>query len=236
MTLIGGGAPFMSVPTAACSQPLPAEITLCGDDRERQWVPTTLGHVFGRRRSPETPQATSAATATTDKAGGKGRPTPKRREAEAARVARVKPAANRREALKRDRAAAREERLKSRQALMAGDERHLPPRDQGPVKKYVRDFVDSRRSAAEFFFWIAIVVLVGTFFRPIAPYITLFWFVALIIIVVDSAILMVRLRGALKRKFSGESTRGVTTYALLRAMQIRKLRLPPPRVKPGARI
>jgi Flp pilus assembly protein TadB len=190
--------------------------------------------VFGRRRTPET--TPTAATPPNGKIGGKGRPTPTRREAEAARAARAKPTRTRREALKRDRAAAREARLRSRQALMSGDERALPARDQGPVRRYVRDFVDSRRTAAEFFFWIAIFVLAGSFIRPVAAYVTLFWMIALIVIVVDSMVLTVRLKSALKRKFPDESLRGTTSYGLLRAMQIRRLRLPPPKVKPGATI
>ncbi|HSF26273.1 MAG TPA: DUF3043 domain-containing protein [Actinomycetes bacterium] len=196
--------------------------------------------MFGRRndsKAPTTPAAAAPVHANgAGKNGGKGRPTPTRREAEAARLAARKPVRTRREALKRDRAAAREERLRTRQALMAGDERALPPRDQGPVRRYVRDFIDSRRTAAEFFFWIAIVVLAGSFIRPVAAYVTLFWMVALIVIVIDSMLLTVRLKSALKRKFPDESLRGTTSYGLLRAMQIRRLRLPPPKVKPGATI
>ena len=45
------------------------------------------------------------------------------------------------------------------QALREGDERHLPPRDRGPVRKYVRDIVDSRRSVAEYFLPLALVIL-----------------------------------------------------------------------------
>lgn len=191
--------------------------------------------VFGRRRESDTP---AAATAEEPKPGGKGRPTPKRREAEAARKAATRPARNRREAMRRDRELARTQRLQAREALMRGDEKNLPPRDQGPVRRFARDFVDSRRSAAEFFFWIALIVLIGSFLPSpaIRAYTTLFWLVALIVIVVDSVVLGFRLRSELRRRFTGgESTRGVTPYALMRAMQIRKLRLPPPRVKPGTK-
>lgn len=193
--------------------------------------------MFGRRREGSTQEAAASdADRTTSNgiAGGKGRPTPKRRDAEAARRAATRPARNKREALKRDREAARAERIRARTALQSGDERHLPARDQGPVRKFARDFVDSRRSAAEYFFWMAILVLVGSFIPTIAPYVTLFWLVAIIVIVVDSLVLWFRLRSELRRRFThGESTRGVTAYALLRAMQIRRLRLPPPRLKPG---
>lgn len=195
----------------------------------------TLARVFGRRQDDQERESTPRDTEGT----GKGRATPKRREAEAARKAALKPARNRREAMKRDRAAMRDERSRSRQALVRGDERHLPPRDAGPVRKFARDFVDSRRSAAEFFFWIAIVVLVGSFIpsQAIRGGVTLFWLVALIAIVVDTGVLAVRLRGEMRRRFPDPSaTRGATMYAVMRAMQIRRLRLPPPKVKPGASI
>ena len=48
------------------------------------------------------------------------------------------------------------------QALRAGDERHLPARDRGPVKKYARDLVDARRSVAEFFLPLALLIFVLT--------------------------------------------------------------------------
>lgn len=120
---------------------------------------------------------------------------------------------------------------------MRGDERALPPRDQGPVRRFVRDFVDSRRTAAEFFFWIALVVLAGSFV-PVAAvrgYVTLFWLAALLLIVVDSTVLSFRLHSELARRFPDAPRRGTTWYALMRAMQIRRLRLPPPAVKPGER-
>lgn len=195
----------------------------------------TLARVFGRRQDSQDRESTAREAEGT----GKGRATPKRREAEAARKAALKPARNRREAMKRDRAAMREERQRSRQALASGDERHLPARDKGPVRKFARDFVDSRRSAAEYFFWVAIVVLVGSFIPSpaIRSGVTLFWLLALIVIVVDTGVLAVRLRGEVRRRFSDPSEgRGVTMYAVMRAMQIRRLRLPPPKVKPGATI
>jgi len=118
---------------------------------------------------------------------------------------------------------------------MRGDERALPARDQGPVRRFVRDFVDSRRTAAEFFFWIALIVLAASFIPNVTVrgYITIFWLVALLLIVVDSIVLSLRLRSELARRFPNQSRRGTTWYALMRAMQMRRLRLPPPAVKPG---
>ena len=240
MTLIGGRAPFVVgrcgrlrapshrlprspyAPTNEGVRWFPLGFPSCSDDARSKAATPTSRRGPGRQNGPRT-----AARAAPPRPAAR----PRRRG-----WPRAKPARTRREALKRDRAAAREERLRTRQALMSGDERALPARDQGPVRRYVRDFVDSRRTAAEFFFWIAIVVLAGSFIRPVAAYVTLFWMIALIVIVVDSMMLTVRLKSALKRKFPDESLRGTTSYGLLRAMQIRRLRLPPPKVKPGATI
>ncbi len=203
-------------------------------------VAATLAPVFGRgQHSQARDAAAGGEPGAPGVPGGKGHPTRKRREAEAARKAALKPARTRREALKRDRQAMRAERQRSRQALVSGDERNMPPRDAGPVRKFARDFVDSRRSAAEFFFWIAIVVLVGSFVpsASVRGGVTMFWLVALIAIVVDTGVLAVRLRAQLRQRFPDPSTtRGATVYAVMRAMQIRRLRLPPPKVKPGATV
>ncbi len=61
----------------------------------------------------------------------KGRPTPKRKEAEQSRVInRLAPAANK-EAKKLQKAQARILRAQQRDAYMRGDENALPPRDKG---------------------------------------------------------------------------------------------------------
>ena len=101
---------------------------------------------------------------------GKGRPTPKRREAEGKRRGPVAPPPRTtREAIRRSRelrkqnpvskerrAAVRERR----ERMLAGDERYLLPRDRGPVKAYVRDLVDSRRNVLGLFMPLAIVVFI----------------------------------------------------------------------------
>jgi hypothetical protein len=40
-------------------------------------------------------------------------------------------------------------------------------------------------------------------------------------------------RREIAERYPGENAKGAVTYALLRSMQIRRLRLPPPRVRPG---
>lgn len=192
--------------------------------------------MFGRSKQSTAAPADGSTPAAT-KVGGKGRPTPKRREVEKGRRRAVAAPKDRKEAYRRVRERQREERMRSMQALRAGDERHLPPRDRGPVRRYVRDMVDARRSVAEFFLPLALLILVLTFTS--SPTLELvgstLWMALVILIIVDSVLLVLRLRKGLRRAFPDESHKGTTAYALMRSMQIRRFRLPPPRVKAGRR-
>ena len=192
--------------------------------------------MFGRSKESTAPTADPAGADAT-KPGGKGRPTPKRREVEKGRRRAITAPRDRKEAYKQTRERQREERTKSMQALRAGDERHLPTRDRGPVKKYARDLVDARRSVAEFFLPLALLIFVLT----IVPVPSLqlagsyLWLGLVVMVVVDSVVLVMRLRRGLARSYPDESHRGAVPYALMRSMQIRRFRLPPPRVRSGRR-
>ena len=76
----------------------------------------------------------------------KGRPTPKRRDVESARKTFALAPAHSKEEKARQKAAARAARVAQRAAYLRGDENALPLRDRGPVKRFVRNYVDSRRS------------------------------------------------------------------------------------------
>lgn len=172
----------------------------------------------------------------------KGRPTPTRKEAEAARKSGIKggakPGASPKEARKAEREQVRIQRMKNREALMRGDEKALPARDQGPVKRFVRTYVDSRRTVAEFFVPLAIVVLLLGLSRNqrLQVFVTLVWMLALVIVIVDTAINLVRMNNALRKQFPDKAERkGVNFYAVMRMLQIRRLRVPPPQFKAGGR-
>jgi hypothetical protein len=187
--------------------------------------------VFGRQRSPSPPTAAEAdADAALAKEGRKGRPTPKRREVERGRRRTITAPRDRKEAAKQLRERRRAERVQSMQALKSGDQRHLPARDRGPVRKYVRDVVDARRSVAEFFLPLALVILALTFTgnSRLAFYASTLWLVLVTLIIVDSLLLAVRLRSGLRSSLPDENHRGALPYALMRSMQIRRFRLPPP--------
>lgn len=169
---------------------------------------------------------------------GKGRPTPTRKEAEEARKRALKGPTDPKARRKIEREQARDQRNEARAALMAGDERALPARDAGPVRKFVRDYVDSRWTLGEFFIPLAVVVLlVGLLRNPtVQTIVSYVWFLMLLLLVVDMTILLLRLRKQLAAAFPDPAERkGTMFYAGMRALQIRRLRLPPPKVKAGGK-
>ena len=195
--------------------------------------------MFGRSKEPSTgPVAVQAAAAEelAAKQAGKGRPTPKRRDAQRGRRRSMAPT-NRKEAYRRMREEQRSERRRTAHALRSGDEKSLPARDRGPARQYVRDFVDARRSVAEFFLPIAVAILVLSLVpvNSLNLIASTLWMVVVVLIIVDSVVLVIQLKRGLRRTHPDESTKGVTAYALMRSMQIRRFRLPPPRIKPGRR-
>ncbi|MBB2901569.1 hypothetical protein FHR75_002384 [Kineococcus radiotolerans] len=171
------------------------------------------------------------------KEGGKGRPTPKRSEAQA-RNARPLVPADRKAAQRLSREAQREERAKVQSALLTGDERYLPVRDRGPQKRFVRDVVDARRNVGEYFLIIAgaslILSMVATPLGSAELLLgtTLLIYVVLAVVVVDSVLLGRKVSRAVKERFP-EPERGLTSYGVTRALQIRRMRRPVPMVGRG---
>ncbi|MFC1406166.1 MULTISPECIES: DUF3043 domain-containing protein [Streptacidiphilus] len=165
----------------------------------------------------------------------KGRPTPKRSEAEANRRGRAYVPKDRKEAAKDARSRDRSARERQRAALLNGDESALPPRDKGPVRRFARDYVDSRMTAAEWFLPFAVIILLLSVMRsPALTAISLvLWVVIIALIVVHSFILSFGLRKQLAQRFPDKNTKGAVAYALMRTLQMRRLRLPKPQVKRG---
>ncbi|MCZ0209966.1 DUF3043 domain-containing protein [Streptomyces achromogenes] len=197
--------------------------------------------MFRSRAKEEKAPATKAAVTDSkqprDPQAPKGRPTPKRSEARTQRRSVAHTPTNRKEAAKRQREERRQALERQRQALANGDERYLPARDKGPVRRFARDWVDSRFNVAEFFLPLAVVILVLSVVRvgAIQSLALLLWLIVIVLIVLDAAVSGFRLKKRLAERFPGENTRGAVAYALMRSLQMRRLRLPKPRVKRGER-
>lgn len=194
--------------------------------------------MFGRSKDKSAPAVEQAPAVELTKVGGKGRPTPKRSEAQARNQRPLVPA-DRKEAQKANRAAQREERAKMQAALLTGDERYLPIRDRGPQKRFVRDVVDARRNVGEYFLIIAGISLVLSMVAtPLGSTTlvlgtTLLIYVMLAIVVIDSILLGRKVKRAVAAKFDAPE-RGLVSYGVTRALQIRRMRRPVPMVARGA--
>jgi hypothetical protein len=182
---------------------------------------------------------------------GKGRPTPKRREAEQRKRGPVAPPPRTtREAIKRSRGnkedrkelanKRREIRVKQRERMMAGDEKYLMPRDRGPVKAYIRDAVDSRRNLLGLFMPLAILIFVALLVPDprVQSFTTLLCLLMLVAMILEGVLSGRRITRKVREKFPKESVRGLSVgwYAFIRASQLRKLRVPKPRVRPGDKV
>jgi hypothetical protein len=172
------------------------------------------------------------------KAGGKGRPTPKRSEAQKARkqpLVTPKGGASRSGRSKSDNAALR---ATMREAMRTGDERNYPPIAAGPERALVRDVIDARQG----FGWLAIpgwVVGVTLTLVPVQAARaagSLLFPVVIVVIVVDAFVAARAVRRALAERWP-EGTqaprKSLVWYGIARNTQFRRSRLPRPRVGPG---
>ncbi|MER6331135.1 DUF3043 domain-containing protein [Streptomyces sp. MB22_4] len=203
-------------------------------------MPLPLVFVFRSRAKEEKPQADKPVNFSKqprDPQAPKGRPTPKRSEAQSQRRSVAHTPTTRKDAAKRQREERRQALQRQREALAGGDERYLPARDKGPVRRFARDWVDSRFNVAEFFLPLAIVILVLSVVRvpSIQNIALLLWAAVIVLIVLDAAVSGFRLKKRLKERFPDGNTRGAVAYALMRSLQMRRLRLPKPQVKRGER-
>lgn len=186
---------------------------------------------------------------------GKGRPTPSRREAQGRKRGPVAPApmtraearARRKELKnsmsKEERKAASAERRtqanERRELMMQGDERYLPIRDKGPVKAYVRDLVDAKRHVSTLFIPLAVVVMVFMFVTVNIPELAgipmLILLVMVIVMAIEGVLTGRRINNRVRERWPDTTETGFRLgwYAFMRTTQLRRMRIPRPRVKPG---
>lgn len=195
-----------------------------------------------RRRSQTT--ADSPVPADDPKPQGKGRPTPKRRDAEGRRRQPVSAPKDRKEAYRQMRAKQAAERGKAREGMMRGEEKYFPARDRGPVRKFARDWVDSRRLPSQYFLPFSLLILLLTWIpwgdqqtqAVVYTYvITVGWPIMMVGVLFTSIYVAWKVKKEALAKFPDESMKGIGFYAAMRALQIRKLRFPPPQLAPGGK-
>jgi hypothetical protein len=197
-----------------------------------------------RRRNPgaadsavqvdPSPAETGPAPASPAVTAGKGRPTPKRSEAEKRRRPYTAPA-DRKEASRQSRDREKTARARRMEGMQRGEQWAMPPRDRGPAKALARDYVDAKRRFSEFYMYGLVILLVMLLvpvkaLQTIVPPLVL---AAVVIMAVEGFFVGRKVKALAEERFPGESTHGIRLYAAMRVLQIRKLRVPKPRLKPG---
>lgn len=186
----------------------------------------------------------------------KGRPTPKRSEAsrkrgpvapapmttaQARKRRKEMRAKLTREERKADKATRRADMAERRAKMMAGDDAYLLPRDKGPVRRYVRDVVDSRRNVLGLFMPAALALIFVMLSVPsvaVQQLISPAMLVLVLIMVIDGFILGRKVNRLVAEKFpdNTETGRKLGFYAASRASQLRRMRAPRPQVQRGNKV
>jgi hypothetical protein len=194
------------------------------DERAEPAQPAGSGDALDPRRTP-----------------GKGKPTPRRREAQRRRTGPVAPPPRtRREAYRRMREQSADRRATTREGMRSGDERFLMARDRGPERRLVRDIVDSRRNVGVLFLLMALVYAASIFVSNIQvkAAATSLWLTVLALLIVDSLVLGLRIRKLVRQRFPDTKQRmgSLVFYGITRATMVRRWRAPKPQVPVGNRI
>jgi len=175
----------------------------------------------------------SVTVAPVDVPAAKGRPTPTRKEREAARKQPLVPS-DRRLAARQSRDQQAAQRDRARIGMARGEEKYLPARDRGPQKRFARDFVDARYSVGEVTLPLLAAAVIGSLVPAVANYAFIGIYALLLIVVADGIWLGQRIVTQLGAKYGKDKVeRGIRWYSFMRAIQLRPMRLPKPQVKRG---
>lgn len=196
--------------------------------------------MFGRKKDEQTIESLSDAARTQaspeseGRPGAKNRPTPTRREAQAARQRPLVPA-DRKAARNASRAKERVERNRMREGMYAGEQWALPARDRGPQRAFVRDVVDARWNLSEFLLPIMVIglpiSLIPNRTAVLVGYVIVYG--AVLLAITDGFFLWASVKKRVQAKFGTHPQKGTLWYVISRAMQIRPGRVPRPQVKRG---
>ncbi len=188
--------------------------------------------MFGRKKTLNDELASPVQT-DLERPGAKNRPTPKRREQEALNR-RPLIVTDRKAASATDKATRREASAEQRAGMMAGEDKYLPARDKGPRRRFIRDTVDARWNIGEFMLPVMLIVLLLSFVRTSWALTLVFILVygLILVAILDAVLMWRRTRPKVDAKF-GQAEKGDAWYAIMRAFQMRRTRMPKPQIARG---
>ena len=168
----------------------------------------------------------------------KGVPTPKRSAAQANRRQPYQAPADRKAAARQLRERDRAERTRRSRGYQRGEQWALPRKDQGQVRALARDVVDAHRGLGEFY----MIIVFGLIFTLLVPNQTVKLGAELVVIGLlvlalgEGFFLAARTKRLAQERYAGQSTQGLRMYVTMRAISLRRMRVPKPRVKPGDKV
>ncbi|MFT3877224.1 MAG: DUF3043 domain-containing protein [Propioniciclava sp.] len=182
--------------------------------------------LFKKSEPVEEPQPTASQSTPGAK---KAVPTPSRREAEAARRARLNPQLSPKEARRRE-----------REAQARAREKALTAQDAEPARVLLRDFVDSRFNLAEFAMPVLFALLLVTMAMSMVPGLVEMsqWFLFVSwgyigLMMLDTFVMWRKYKVVLADRYPGTPLQGLLSYGFNRQFTFRRWRRPAPRVKRG---
>ncbi len=192
-----------------------------------------MGLLRPSKKDPAGPEVDNAGWPDADDPGRvlrgpvkKDRPTPTRKQAEAARRERITPALNKKQARKRSSQTSRAERVKT-----------MTARDNTPEKILLRDYVDARWNLGEFLLPSLVIILALTFLNKFFPGVTLIttllMYLFILLVLFDGFLMWRGYKKVLADRLPRATTKGLLMYGMNRAIQIRRFRIPKPRIKRG---
>lgn len=183
-----------------------------------------------KRNESESEPSTPDVVSDPHKPAKKDAPTPSRKEAEAARRQRLNPTLTPKEA-----------KRKQRDAQNALRDAQFKAVEGAPGKTLMRDFVDARKGLAA---WsmpllmgtLAISLLVGSLGTAAASSVSYFTWLMMGMIAFDLYLMWRGFKKLLAERLPGTPRKGLLAYGINRSINLRRLRVPAPRVKPGDKI
>lgn len=169
---------------------------------------------------------------------GKGKPTPKRSEAERRRrQPYTAPPANKKAAAAQDRERRRTEQRRRSDAMRRGEDWAIPRKDKGPMKALARDYIDSRRVVvSEYVLFGVFILIFGLFILGAAKNSSEILYAELAIVLLislESGYHSTQVFRLAKQRLPGQSIRGIWWYVTKRSIRLRSSRIPPARVSRG---
>lgn len=188
--------------------------------------------------------ADEAARQAAIRAGKKGKATPKRKEAQSMSYVPLVPDPKDRKAHQKvERARIRARQDKEYEAMERGDVSHMPAAERDPMRIYVRQWIDARWNISEWFMPAALLLLIVSFaftsVNPMVAYVlAIAMYVYMLLVVIDLIVMWVLLKKSMREhgyKTDRESlkSRRIGSYAISRALQVRRWRMPKPTNKHG---